>query len=321
MRENHTYGKRAQILESDEPNVKYFILSEGTKTEPRYFNALQQNLSLLHISALVQIIPLERTFGEDDWSNPKKLLERLLLKLGETEENIAVVTFADTIMECLKEYDIFKRWIGLSGNIEKLLKDFIAEKYKDAVSISHRDLASAVKAAEEYIRKEKGYLGALVIDDFEQTMQSQLISYSKDIDKVCLVVDRDNKSFTAAQYDFVLKACKKNDVKLYISNPCFEFWLLLHFEGVLEMSREKLLKNAKIPSGKGNKAGKTYTETQLCSLMPTYTKDNFDALFFLKRTDEALKNEQRFCESRERLKDSVGSNLGLLIRELRSVGA
>ncbi len=34
--------------------------------------------------------------------------------------------------------------------------------------------------------------------------------------------------------------------RICLINPCFEFWLLLHFDGVFELDREKLLKNPKV---------------------------------------------------------------------------
>lgn len=47
--------------------------------------------------------------------------------------------------------------------------------------------------------------------------------------EVCLIVDRDSKSFTEEQYAIVLKGCQENRFNLYLSNPNFELWLLFHF--------------------------------------------------------------------------------------------
>ena len=50
---------------------------------------------------------------------------------------------------------------------------------------------------------------------------------SKDYNQVYCVIDRDtHKNFHEAR---ALAAASKNKVTLVISNPCFEYWLILHF--------------------------------------------------------------------------------------------
>ncbi len=34
------------------------------------------------------------------------------------------------------------------------------------------------------------------------------------------------------QYDYVLEQCNIRKYGFYITNPCFEFWLLMHFDDV-----------------------------------------------------------------------------------------
>ena len=43
-----------------------------------------------------------------------------------------------------------------------------------------------------------------------------------------LVVDKDK--WTDKQLNDVKEKCNKNHFSLTVSNPCFEYWLLLHFE-------------------------------------------------------------------------------------------
>lgn len=38
----------------------------------------------------------------------------------------------------------------------------------------------------------------------------------------------------------------------------------------------------------------------------------------MKNIDIAIKNEKEFCEDIQRLKDSIGSNIGILIEDMRS---
>lgn len=78
----------------------------------------------------------------------------------------------------------------------------------------------------------------------------------KTFDKVLIVIDRDFHSFTSSQFDKVINICENNNYLLGLTNPCFEFFLYLHFsntENMNEESLEKLSKNAKItPKSKIN---------------------------------------------------------------------
>ncbi|MDD3813564.1 MAG: RloB family protein [Desulfocapsaceae bacterium] len=50
----------------------------------------------------------------------------------------------------------------------------------------------------------------------------------KKSDSVWLVLDRD--TWQEEELDMVWQGCQKNNFNLAVSNPCFEYWLLLHFE-------------------------------------------------------------------------------------------
>ena len=67
-------------------------------------------------------------------------------------------------------------------------------------------------------------------------------------DRFCLIVDRDKNSFIERQYDELLSYVQAGKVSLFVSNPCFEFWLLLHFGDCKDYDQQKLLDNKK--SGK-----------------------------------------------------------------------
>lgn len=56
-----------------------------------------------------------------------------------------------------------------------------------------------------------------------------------------------------------------------VTNPCFEFWLLLHYDQVLNLNRDMLLENPKVSSKR------RYTEHELRKLLKGYSKNNYDA--------------------------------------------
>ncbi len=72
-----------------------------------------------------------------------------------------------------------------------------------------------------------------IIDDFPSIIENSKITYSEDFDRVCFIIDRDKDSFTKEQYDYVLGKCHEHNFGFYLTNPCFEFWLLLHFDDII----------------------------------------------------------------------------------------
>ncbi len=128
-------------------------------------------------------------------------------------------------------------------------------------------------------------------------------------------MDRDKKSFLSVpknnQYDYVLRTCREKGFGFYLSNPCFEFWLLLHFDEVVQLDREKLLENPLVS------AKRRYTEQEIRRLLPGYSKSKYNVSLLMERIEVAVKNESMYCEDIEELEHELGSNVGLLIQELR----
>ena len=142
------------------------------------------------------------------------------------------------------------------------------------------------------------------------------ITFDKEIDFLCLVVDRDVESFTDSQFDDVYNTCQEKNFRFLISNPNFEFWLLLHFDNVMELELEKIKKNEKI--NLGSKSSIRYIPNELRKRLGKYKKNRYDAESLVHNINKAIKNEKEFCETLPDLKEKIGSNIGLFIEELRS---
>lgn len=155
----------------------------------------------------------------------------------------------------------------------------------------------------------------VVIENLEEYIRTQRLLIDKEIDTICLVVDRDRKSFFSTskedQYAYVLETCRKHSMNFYITNPCFEFWLLMHFDEVHAIYKALMLENPK-ESSKYN-----YAQKQLKNVLPRYTKDTirFDTL--CQHVDRAIENERSFCEDIVQLEHEIGSTVGLLIRDMK----
>lgn len=62
-------------------------------------------------------------------------------------------------------------------------------------------------------------------------------------DEIWLVLDRDN--WTETDLEIVLKQCQKLKIYLAVSNPCFEYWLLLHFVEIKPLKSIGTCRNCK----------------------------------------------------------------------------
>jgi hypothetical protein len=138
-------------------------------------------------------------------------------------------------------------------------------------------------------------------------------NYFQDVDRLCIIADRDLHSFFETQYDTLASNCLAEGVDIFISNPCFELWLLLHYSNLQEYDQIKLLANEKI-------GDRTQTELYLKEkLGGTYSKTRlqFDSRY-KDHILTAIENSKHYATTIEKLKNHVGTNVGFLVEELRT---
>ena len=139
------------------------------------------------------------------------------------------------------------------------------------------------------------------IEIIAESINNKIITYDDSIDRICMIVDRDKGSFNDLQYKNVLETCRRKKIELYVTNPCFELWLLFHYlrddEDIDDFTPKGLIKNLKSHCDKFNKS-------------------TYNANIFMDKIDVAISNESRFCESIEELQYNYGSNIGKLIKEI-----
>ena len=312
MREKRRFAERTRISKEDRTIKKYFLVFEGNRTEGIYFNAINELKDKIGINPLIEIISIERTYTEEGWSNPKKILEQLLKDLEEIENGkISYKTLVDKIIEIIMEDEKFFSKISKETSSKEIIEDIKNE-------------IESLDSIVENIEEDCEFFLNMIIKNFFLTIEeipniletvlknieNKQITYFEDIDKMCLIVDRDKKSFKEGQYNYVKEECKRKNFKFYVTNPCFEFWLLLHFDEVHSINREKLLENKRASSKV------RYVESELKKYFP-YNKNKYNAELLIEKIDLAIENEKRFCEDIEELKDKLGSNIGLLIKELK----
>ena len=312
MREKRNFAERTKISKEDRTRKKYFLVFEGSRTEEIYFDTINELKGKIGINPLIEIISIERTYSEYGWSNPKKILEQLLKDLEEIEDGkLSYKTLVDKIMEIIVEDKNFSLKISKKSNLKEVIEDIEneIESLENTVKNIEEDCITLLSIITKKVFLVKEEI-ANILEKVLENIGNQQITYSEDIDKMCLIVDRDKKSFKEEQYNYVKEECKRKNFKFYVTNPCFEFWLLLHFDEVHSINREKLLEDKRASSKV------RYVESELKKYFP-YNKNKYNAELLIEKIDLAIENEKRFCEDIEELKDKLGSNIGLLIKELK----
>lgn len=311
MRERKSFAQRAKVLESDEARKKFFLVYEGEKTELLYFEAVNELREELKINPLIKLVPIVRSYSEAGWSNPKKIVERVIKNIEEEKSGeVSYETLLNWLIEYLQECGaIVNDTAAVRSMWDSLL--WICNEKIGVPSLQQTvlDLQQSCEEIVTMLEHELGLEG--MMEAVTKIIGYKDITYAEDLDKICFIVDRDKESFTEKQYEYVLQECQKRKFGLFVTNPCFEFWLLMHFDDASKLDKKLLIENSKITSKR------RYAEQELRKRIPTYTKANYDAKSLVKNVDVAIHNEKAFCEDIIGLKNTVGSNVGLLIGQMR----
>ena len=269
MREKKSFATRTRVHASDEVRKKYFLVFEGKNTEEIYFDAIDRNRNEIGISLIIDIVPVLRSYSEEGWSNPKKILDRVLSNLKES--STGVVTY-ETLMNWVMEY-FYDEGILTSSRVEA------ANMWATLMLICQdklgTELSDKVDNPENVCTKLAEYFAEAtdiqsIVHDIPQIIKKRSITYDEQVDKICFVIDRDRKSFVSEQYAYVLNSCRENGFGFYLSNPCFEMWLLMHYDEVFDLDESMLLENPKVTSDK------RYAEHELRKLLPGYAKSKYN---------------------------------------------
>ena len=272
--------------------TKYFIASEGQTTEPRYFEKLNQSA----ISENVTIINILRDYANLGNSNPTYLIKLLQDFLNNKELEISVAELKNKIANWNYENPGKINLNIINDELDKLYK---SDNYK----IPYDDLEKL------FMHLFKSDIYKDLASNFSLYFVAQDVTYSPTTDSLNMIIDRDKDSFTEKQYDEVIKFCNKNNVNLYVSNPNFEFWLLLHFKEIEYEDNQKMLENSKVNSSK------RYLEKRLHDICK-YTKTKFSFKPFEQNIKDAIIREKKYEENIHKLKNNLGTNVGKLVAQI-----
>lgn len=212
MREKKNFAQRSKVLVSAEARKKYFLVYEGEETEQIYFDAVNEQKDILGINPLIELVPVMRSYSEAGWSNPKKILDRVLLNLEEDEKKIiSYETLLNWIMEYLFDLKVLTRSGVMSKNVWTVLCTACQETIHVRLQDDVTDMEKTCTELLEILAKETQIIH--VVDDVSKIIKEQAITYAEGLDKICFIIDRDRESFVSHpendQYSYVLKISAK----------------------------------------------------------------------------------------------------------------
>ena len=128
-------------------------------------------------------------------------------------------------------------------------------------------------------------------------------------DELCLVIDRDR--WTDANLSDIARKCDQQQYFLALSNPCFEIWLLLHFEDINGKSQKE--KEA-IRSNHND-----YLKKKLRRLLGGFNHSNLQIADFIDHVDTAVKRAEAMDVKRERWPNGLGSRVYEVINKAKQM--
>lgn len=133
----------------------------------------------------------------------------------------------------------------------------------------------------------------------------------KDADELWMIIDTDRWK----KIPDIISECKKqSNMFVAVSNPCFEFWLLLHIKDLAEYNDNELdliLKNAKV----SNK--KNYVDSKITEILGSYNKSNPRPELFLPTVEFAIEQAKKLDINEDEYPVKLGSHIYKVAEKLK----
>lgn len=258
-----------------EPSRLLFLSMEGSDTEKEYIDGLNKYKNELNLNSTISIEPLFRR--KKDGSTAPKL-----------------------VIELLEEY-LTLRKEGIDVQIKQLLNnDYSSEIITNY--INNPSLLSPATIKEIDFKLEKiGY---------DLQYKKYLENIKKDGDLFGIVIDKDSWD----NIEEIIDYCKEKGYYVFISNPCFELWLLFHWIDISTLPNDKQNLIALNPK-KSNKH--TYVSYYLSDIAHHgKTRISFKTKY-LNKLDIAIQNANKFETDLTKLPSKMGTNWPSLINLLK----
>ena len=279
-----------------EEKIKYFFALEGSKTEVNYLKALIKDKDLKSSSIYYLYKP--------SFSNLKFLVDEMILVVNKEKDiKLTYQSFFNFLANKFKEDKAYFNDNDLRSIIEKYASSK-NKKFNQNLEINEIDeIVNRINAK----LNEESFLN---LDELRKLITNET-TFDSSLDKVIVIGDRDKGSFVSTQYDGVINKANSYKITLIITNPCIEFWFLLHFDDAKSLDAFKLLKED----------ASTYLYDELKKFDPHYSKSMSSFMFdsYIKNKDIAIKHASSYSSSLKELKNKVGTNMPELLKLIDSM--
>ena len=287
MTERRTYRLSGGLFDREEETSEvkrlFFLSVEGISTEPSYFINLNRVLRDLGVDDATLVVLRHRNDGLSSPDDVYSLLE-----------------------ECSNLRDKGNDTLLPTPVIEKLREEFSEEDIKNLLS-------EASDVSSDKVRRFRDMLATLGIN---LNYRDYIKSIPSSADKFVIVIDRDVHSHTRACLEEIYRKCNDRSFICCLTNPCFEFWLLLHLvdaQAFLNSDElKKIRENAKISKRH------TYVSGRLSGLAKHFKhikERTFDKLY-KPNIGKAMEGARKFATTGEDVLDNVGTTIPLLIENI-----
>lgn len=271
-----------EISEIREPRRIFIIFTEGVETEQRYFEELSKSEN---VKKNIQI----------------KVLNRWKEHSGRSNQ--------------LQVVDDIREFIFRVTEIDGKDKSRFESYFKQIVDgCTNKTLLNIANRIDKLIQKYPGLLSE------KEDIQNQLYAlatittYDSTYDKICIIIDRDVNSFSEEQYQNAIKLSEENNFILGVSNPCFEFFLLMHIYDMSDFSKDDILENKK-------EQDKTLMERTLDKFMKkeigtSFKKKSYDVKYFIENINKGIENSKSYQFENDKLINEVGTSVFTILDEI-----
>lgn len=141
--------------------------------------------------------------------------------------------------------------------------------------------------------------------------------FNKEHDSLWLVCDREkviHRKTGKKGLLTIIPLCKEKGYSIALTNPLFEFWLLLHLVDITTYDHDTLFDNKKLSSDK------RYIDNELSNILEggySKKKDQFNRnIVSLENVKRAINQEKIFENDLTKIMDTLGGNVSSLINEI-----
>ncbi len=172
------------------PKRMVFLSVEGERTETDYFRHLDVYLD----NSIIRVEVLRHKRG-DGYSDPQYVIELLDEYINVRQGELIP---EDSAQQLIQKYS------------EEVIRAYL------------EDINSIPTTVQKQICEDLVLIGIDI--DYRRYLQQ----YSSADDMFAVVIDRDCGNHSRELMEECVRKCQEKNYGIYVTNPCFEFWLLLH---------------------------------------------------------------------------------------------